>query len=118
MKKILSVLCVLVLTVMLTACGKDSIVGKYTAVEMSSEEQTMSIETLKSLGMTIELEVKDDKTAKLSMMGESVDLTYDDKTFTGKNEETGETESISYKLEGNKLTLEMKDEKIVFEKNK
>lgn len=116
MKKILSVLCVLVLTVMLTACGKETIVGKYTVVEMSSGGQTMSAETLKSLGMTIELEVKEDKTAFLSMMGEGIELTYDDKAFTGKDEETGEEKSIPYKLDGKKLTLEIEGEKIVFQK--
>ena len=115
MKKILSLLCVLVLTFMLTACG-SSIVGKYTAIEMVSNGKTVTADDLKNYGMTIELEVKDDKTAHLSMLGEEIDLTYDDKVFTGKDDETGESKGIPYTLNGNKLTLEIEGEKIVFKK--
>ena len=64
----------------------------------------------------MELIIKDDKNAVLKAAGEEKQLTYDDKNFTGKNDETGEDESIPYTLEGNTLTLTQDGEKMVFKK--
>ena len=114
MKKILSVLCVLVVAFMLTACGSKT--GTYKLVSMESAEMKLTAEDLEKYGMTMELIIKDDKNAVLKAAGEEKQLTYDDKNFTGKNEETGEDESIPYTLEGNTLTLTQDGEKMVFKK--
>ena len=54
--------------------------------------------------------------AYLDIAGDKTELTYDDKTFTGKDEETGEEESIPYTLDGDKLTLSKDGSKMVFKK--
>ena len=114
MKKILSILCVMVIAFMLTACGSKT--GTYKLVSMESAEMNLTAEDLEKFGMTMELIIKDDKNAVLKANGEEKTLTYDDKTFTGKDDETGEEESIPYTLEGNTLTLTQDGEKLVFKK--
>ena len=117
MKKVLSVLCVLVLVVMLTACGKKTMVGTYKLIEMEANGEKADAKMLETLGIKMELVVNDDKTAVLKMDGEQDEkLTYNDKEFIGKDEETGEDMSISYTLDGKKLTLSKDGEKMVFEK--
>lgn len=115
MKKILSILCVMVIAFMLTACGSKT--GTYKLVEMvSASGEKIDATTLEQYGLTMELIIKDDKNAVLKADGEEKPLTYDDKTFTGKDDETGEEESIPYTLEGNTLTLTQDGEKLVFKK--
>ena len=109
MKKVLSILCVFVLAIMLTACSKG-MTGTYKLVEMSSGGEKVGEETLKTLGIQMELKIKDDKNAVLSMDGDEVELTYDGSTFTGKDLETGEVKSIPYKVDGNKIIITDTDE--------
>ena len=115
MKKILSVLCVLVVAFMLTACGSKT--GTYKLVEMiGASGEKVDSKMIEQFGMTMELVIKDDKNAVLKAGGEEKTLTYDDKNFTGKDDETGEEESFPYTLEGNTLTLTQDGEKLVFKK--
>ena len=115
MKKILSVLCVMVNAFMLTACGSKT--GTYKLVEMvSSSGEKIDASMLEQFGLTMELIIKDDKNAVLKADGEEQALTYDDKVFTGKDAETGEEKSIPYTLEGSTLTLTEDGEKLVFKK--
>lgn len=116
MKKILGFLSVLIITIMLTACGNKSMVGTYELYEMEENGEKMDASTFTNLGITFSLVIEDGNKAYLDMAGDKTELTYDDKVFTGKDEETGEEESIPYTLDGDKITLSMDESKIVFKK--
>lgn len=115
MKKILSIFGIFVVVIMLTACGGK--VGTYNLVEMESNGQKVDAAALEQYGIKMQLVIKDEKNALLKVEGEEEKaLTYDDKVFIGKDEETGEEESVPYTLDGNTLTLSKDGETMVFKK--
>ena len=118
MKNILYGLMVIVIVISITACGKEdnSINGTYNLIELSNSEETYNKSVINQLGLKFQLIIKDDKNAVLEMSLEKMELTYDDKVFTGTNNETGEKESIPYTRNGNRITITLDDEKMVFEK--
>ena len=116
MKKILGILCVFVIALMLTACGSKGLSGTYKLVEMESAGQKVDASGLASYGITMELTIKDEKNAVLVSDGEEKPLTYDDKYFTGVDDTTGETRSISYEVSGSKIILTDDGEKLIFQK--
>ena len=116
MKKILGFLSILVVTIMLTACGNKGMVGTYELLEMEENGEKLDASAFSDLGITFSLEIQEGNKAYLDMAGDKTELTYDDKTFTGKDEETGEEESIPYTLDGDKITLSKDGSKIVFKK--
>ena len=115
MKKVFSIICLVILVSIMTACGKNMI-GTYKLLEMESGGQKFSAKDLEALGIKMELVVKEKKKAVFSLDGEEQELTYNDKEFIGKNLETSEEEIIPYNLDGNKIILEKNGEKLVFEK--
>ena len=116
MKKIVYSVVVLLEIVFLTACGKNSFIGTYKLVEISNATESYSKKMIEELGLNYELIIVDEKKATLKMMGENLDLTYDDKKFLGVNKETNEEESIPYTKENNQIKISIGDEKMVFEK--
>lgn len=93
--------------------GIKNIVGYYELYEMSSGDESYShedLESLKSLGLNVTLELREDKTGTLSLFGEEMELTYDSKNMTVDGEST------PYKVEDGKLSMEQDGEKLVFEK--
>ena len=93
--------------------GSKNIAGYYELYEMSSGDQSYShedIENLKSLGLNVTLELKDDKTGVLNLFGETVELTYDKTNMIVDNE------PAPYKIEDGKITMEQDGEKLVFQK--
>ena len=116
MKKTLSIICIFVVALMLTACGSKGLSGTYKLVEVEANGQKMTSEDIKNYGMSMELTIKDDKNATLKSDDSEVALTYDDKQFTGKDQETGEMTSIPYTVSGNTLTLTEDGEKLIFKK--
>ncbi len=117
MRKMFCILLMFVSLLILTACGSNMI-GKYKLVEMADGEVTYDSKYLDSLGIEYWLEIKDEKNAIISAGSEKVDLTYDDKSFTGKDIKTGEITSLSYTKDGNKIIIIEEKTKMTFEKNK
>ena len=116
MKKVFSFLAIFIVAIMLTACGSK--VGTYKLVEMEAGGEKVDAASLEQFGLKMELIIKDDKNAVLKIADDEKEtaLTYDDKTFTGIDEETGEEESIPYTFEGNKIILSQDGQKLVFQK--
>ena len=115
MKKILSLVCLFVFAIILTACS-SGMKGTYKLVEMAAGEEKYDAKQLEALGIKMELVVKDDKTAEITMDGETITLTYNDKEFTGKDQTTGEEKSIPYTVDGNKIILTDDGETMTFQK--
>ena len=93
--------------------NSKQLVGKYELIEMKTDDNEFSkddFDSLKDLNMTAILELKDDKTGVLEIFGNVKNLTYDDKTIT-----IDDSDSFYY-YSDNKLTIEDKGEKLVFEK--
>ncbi len=113
MKKIICGLMIFIVFIMLTACGKNnSMIGSYQLIEMTKEEEIYTKKMINQLGLKIELIIKDDNNAILDFSGEERNLTYDDKEFIDIDEE----QKIPYIKENNKITIQMDNEKMVFEK--
>ena len=64
----------------------------------------------KTLGMSITMELKADKTGVIDLMGETENLTYDDAYITVDGDKT------PYTFENNRITLQEDDTKMVFQK--
>lgn len=119
-KRIITVLAIIAMmagALALTGCGKKfdkkKMAGKYELVEMSSGSETYSkedLETLKTYGFTISMELKDDGTGTMNSYGEEQALTYD------KDGITIDGDKASYTFENNKITVESDGTKMVFEK--
>lgn len=96
---------------------EDSIVGKYKIVELSDNEGDMSsqLSQMEELGMTITMELKEDGTGEISVLGETMEFTYDDKYFISE----GDKSEYTVDEEG-KITMIDTEEnggtKMVFEK--
>lgn len=93
--------------------GNRKLVGYYEIYEMTSEDQNYSneeLKSLKSLGFKVTLELNEDKKGTLSLFGDTMDLTYDNKNITVDGEST------PYTLKDNKLSMEQDGIKLVFEK--
>ena len=115
MKKLLSILFIVVLITVTTACGKNMI-GTYKLLEMESSGQKFTAKELETLGIKMELVIKDNEKAVFSIDGDSQELTYNDKEFIAKNVETNESRSYSYQFDGNKIIMEKDGEKLTFQK--
>lgn len=90
-----------------------NLVGYYELYEMSSGDQNYShedLESLKTLGLNVSLELREDKTGTLSLFGDTMELTYDGKNMTVDGE------SSPYSVKDGKISLEQDGEKLVFEK--
>lgn len=119
-KKIIMVLAIVVMamgTLALTGCGKKfdmkKMAGKYELVEMTNGDETYSkedLDSLKSYGFTITMELNDDGTGKMNSYGEEQELTYD------KDNITVDGDAAAYTMDGNKITVESDGTKMVFEK--
>ena len=115
MKKLLSILFIVVLITATTACGKNMI-GTYKLMKLESSGENFTAKDLETLGIKMQLVIKDNGKAVFSIDGDSQELTYNDKEFIGNNVETGEKEIIPYQLDGNKIIMEKNGEKLTFQK--
>ena len=111
MKRFIATALILVLSLSLVSCGKDSFIGKWTA---TVEEEGLSME------MTMEF--KEDGTCSMGVLGMTMSGTYtsnDDKIvmtieFMGEKEET----EFTYEVKGDELSLTSEGETQVFKKAK
>lgn len=93
--------------------GSKNIVGTYELVSMVNEGEEISeddIALMKSFGLYVTLELKEDKTGVMSMFGEEFELTYD------KNNFVIDDETCPYTVSDETITLEQGEDKLVFQK--
>jgi len=109
-----------VAVVLCVILGGNKVVGKYDlyAYIQNDEENTSMVELLKSFGMKVSVEFKDNKTGVLETVGgdetTTQDFTYDDKKITIKS--GSETEETEYKVDGDYVTVTIGDEKMKFKR--
>ena len=100
---------VIVLIVVLS--GKGGIVGKWKLDSAEAMGMTITKEQLSMFGMdNMEIEFKADGKGTMTMMGETVDFTYNDKVMTRDGQD------LPYTLDGNKLIIEESGTKMIFTK--
>ena len=111
MKKIVALTLVLVMVLALCACGGGSktAAGTWKLTGMTQDGQDYS-QYLSMLGMEITMVLNDDGTGTMEAMGEKVDVTWD------ANGITSQGETISYTLDGDKLTVTQNGSSIIFVK--
>ena len=91
------------------------LVGKYELVEMISKEKSYTredLQALKSVNLTVTIELKEDKSAILDLFGSKQNFKYDEKYFYSNDD------IISFTLDNNILKLYNSEESLTFEKIK
>ena len=91
----------------------SAMVGKYELIEMTADGENYGkeeLDALKSFGMTITLELKEDGTGVMDIYGQQTELTYDSKSMTIDGDKMSFTKSEDI------ITLEKDNEKMVFKK--
>ncbi len=91
-----------------------NISGTYelTGMESDGEDQSDSITVLKGLGLKATLELKEDKTGKLDLFGDSSDITYDKEKINIDGNAAG------YSYKDGTLTIEENGTKLIFTINR
>jgi len=119
--------CMFALCLALVGCGgsggsgadaKAAWVGTWDLVEMEESGQVTGredLETLKSLGLDVYLEINQDGTGSLVLFGESMSGTWEAKSAT-EGTFTLEGQKIDMKIADSKLTMDQNGAKLVFEK--
>lgn len=113
--------CVAALCLALFGCGGDNkanFVGDWTLESMSDSSMTITGDQLKSFGLEITMNVKDDGTGSLNLMGEKMDFTWEAKSATEMSVKSKDTTASTFNLADGKLTGELESQKIVFAKAK
>ncbi len=114
MKKIAIAISVCILTLFISSCSavdKSKFIGEYelskaegVGISLSQEQ----IDSMKAIGLTATLEIKDDGTAVMDIFGEKLNLTYDLRkmtfTYEGKDEKfTFDGSRVAFNNEGRSL---------------
>lgn len=117
--------CVFALSLALVGCGgsgggdvKSAWIGTWDLTEMEQDGEITSsddIEMLKGLGLTVELELKDDGTGALVLFGEAMDGTWEAKSATDATFKY-EGQDVAMKIADGKLTMEQDTSKLTFAK--
>lgn len=110
-KILLSVLVILSILASFAACGSKGPSGTYELVSMEMDGETVDADMLKEFGVEATITFNSDGTGSVDMMGDKEEFTWKGNTLTADD-----GEEISFKLEGDKLTLESDGEKMVFSK--
>ena len=119
MKRIIALTLICLLAFTLVACGngggnKLSPVGTYSLTSMTQDGEATSQEDLdlfNSLGLKISLEILENKTGKLTLLGEELDITWDDKYIIIDGEKT------PYTFDGTILSIEQDGTGLTFTKD-
>ena len=109
-KILLSVLLILSVLTCLAACGSKGPSGTYNLVSMELDGEKIDADMLEEYGMEITITFNSDGTGNLDMMGEKEEFEWKDNKIIADGDE------ISFRLDGNKLTLEEEDGTMVFSK--
>ena len=113
MKRVISVLLIVTLLVCFVACGSKGPSGRYEFVSAEASGMTFTAESLAAMGLEMDMYIQfnSDGTGELSAMGESDTFTWKDNVMT---DSTGE--SITFTQDGDTISIEADDMKLVFEK--
>lgn len=84
--------------------------GNYEIVNIvvDGEDATDQIDLLKALGLTAEIELREDGTCHYNILGDEADCTYTQENITFENETSGytyENGELVFEKDGNKLTF-------------
>ena len=124
-KKILIICAVIATVLIITIVGiliavgngafknEEDLKGKYDLVEMEEDGRvttTDDLEMLNKFGISTTLEIKNDKTGTIDMMGEKEDFKIEGNAF--KTEE----ETMNYSIQWNKIVVQKNNSKLTFEK--
>ena len=91
--------------------------GYYEVYEMNSRGDDYSndeLENLKSLGLQITLELREDKTGTLKIFGDTIEVTYDDNRIKINDEDNPikmDKDKIIFEYNGDKITFQKVDKK-------
>ena len=115
--------CVFALSLALVGCGgggdvKAAWVGTWDLSEREEDGEVTSsddIQMLKELGLTVQLELKEDGTGALVLFGESMQGKWEAKSATDATF-TYEGQTINMKIADGKLTMEQNNSKLTFVK--
>ena len=116
--------CAFALCLALVGCGdngaaaKAAFTGTWDLVEMSQGDQVTGsdeLETLKSLGLEVYVNLNDDGTSALVLFGEVINGTWEAKSTT-EGTITMEGQQVSMKIADSKLTFEQEGAKLTFQK--
>ena len=121
--------CVFALSLVLVGCGgassggdnasaKKAFVGTWDLVEMSQDGETTGssdLETLKSLGLEVYVNLNEDDTVALVMFGEAVQGTWEATSATAGSI-TLNDQKVNMTLEDSKLKFEQEGASLVFQK--
>ena len=110
MKKIVFLFLIML---MVTACG--SINGSYKLVEMTEEKRQVNISSLSDVGLVFELEIKNNDDVILTTANVKRNLKIEDNNFVGVDDE-GNKRSLPFEKDGNRITIYLDEDKMVFEK--
>ena len=127
MKKLTKILCLLMAICMMlcfTACDEDddkksskSMAGTYQFYEMTQDGETITKDDLAAYVDDIDefcyLELNKDGTGTLVLMGEEMEMEYDDEYIWPEGEED---EKVEYTFKNGKLTMEQDGPERVFKK--
>ena len=125
LKMVLCMTLVLGMLLSMAACdlgsigGKASVAGRYDFVKMEMEGFSMDLETLKAMGgdeladIEMYLELKEDGTGVLAVMGESTDMQWADGQIWAVGEEDAK---VPFTVENGVLTMEQDGMKMTFKK--
>lgn len=112
MKKILFLLVIICTIFIFTGCDKYNMIGNYKIVEVIEGETIIKGSELKDKKIDYTLKIKSDNTAVLTI-NESIKLKYNDKYFYSINDKN---DRILYSHKDNRITLDVDELKLVFEK--
>ena len=127
-KAIVALCCVFALSLALVGCSaggaanpKAAWVGTWDLSEMESNGSTTSseeLETLRSLGLDVYMELNEDGTSALVLFGESMPGTWEAKSAEEATLTMSESSSapITMKMADSKITMEQNGSKMVFKK--
>ena len=120
-KKLVSLLLVALMVFTLVACSssgggsgaanKPSPVGKYVLTGMEENGEATSqedLDLLKSLGLTVTMEIKEDGTGSMDLFGEALEFTWDADNIILEGEKQ------AYTFDGSKFTIENDGTKMEF----
>lgn len=108
----LAAACAIALCIGLVGCSgadksdnKANFVGTWNAVSVSSPEiGTLTADDLKSFGLTVSLELKDDGTGQFDIMGDKMDVTWSADSATQITVKDSEGASSKLTLDGDTLS--------------
>lgn len=118
MKKLLSLLLVVVLTFSLVGCGNSNsakdLAGNYKAVSVKANGQEVDLSTLESAGMSVSLTIEEDGNGTMEFSGQKIELVFDadDMKVKSKDDKDGvldftfENDKLSFGYEGTEFSFE------------